>query len=85
MSDVKPRYLKVVALDGMPGLPQEARVGLMKWIDTEVARLSSKQQLGDELWHFREEKCPHCHWYREGYALVRACEVLDEITIADAM
>jgi hypothetical protein len=85
MADVKPRYLKEVALEKMPSLPEEARAGVVAWIDSEVTRVSAKQQPGDELWYFREEKCPNCHWYREGYALIRGCEVVDEITIRDDM
>ncbi len=69
----------------MPTLPEAARAGAMKWIDDEIARVSGKRQSGDELWHFREEKCDHCQWYREGYALIRGCEIVDEITISDDM
>lgn len=85
LSEIKPRYLKVIDLDGEPKLPESARGGAVKWIENEIARVSSKRQPGDELWHFREEKCDHCHWYREGYALIRGCEIVDEITISDDM
>lgn len=47
--------------------------------------MRAKAQPNDELWYFREEKCPGCGWYREGYALIRGCSIIDEITLSDAM
>jgi hypothetical protein len=82
IADIRPKYLSLVDLSG---LPEPAREGVFAWIDTEVARLESKIRTGDELWYFREEKCLGCGWYREGYALVRGCIVVDEATLSDEM
>lgn len=84
LDEVRARYLKDVEPD-LAGVPAEARVGVVEWIDDEVSRLSGQYRPGDELWYFREEKCPGCGWYRSGYALVRGCEVVDEIIISDEM
>lgn len=84
-SDIRERYLAAVRLDDMKTLPEAARQGVIAWIDDEIARLRGKQQAGDELWYFYEEKCPGCGWYREGLALIRGCTVVDEITIRDDM
>ena len=83
--DIERQYLREVNLDAMPTLPPEAREGVMAWIHGEIRRVQGKQRAGDELWYFREEKCPGCHWYREGLALVRGCTVVDEIVISDDM
>jgi hypothetical protein len=80
--DVKNKYLKDVELET---LPEAARPGVVAWVDGEVARVQSRETAGDELWYFREEKCPGCGWYREGFALVRGCTVVDEITLKDDM
>jgi hypothetical protein len=82
LADVKNKYLKDVELKT---LPEAARAGVLAWVDSEVARFQSKETAGDELWYFREEKCPGCGWYREGFALVRGCTVVDEITLKDDM
>jgi hypothetical protein len=81
-SEIKKQYLGDVELET---LPEAARPGVVAWVDREIARVLSKQVAGDELWYFREEKCPGCGWYREGFALVRGCDVIDEITIEDDM
>jgi hypothetical protein len=80
--EIKKKYLKDVELEA---LPEAARPGVVAWVDGEIARVQSKEQAGDELWYFREEKCPDCGWYREGFALVRGCNVIDEITLKDDM
>ncbi len=80
--DIKPRYLKIVDIETVP---EAARPAGIEWIDKEVAKLSAEQKPGDELWYFREDKCSGCHWYREGYVLVRGCEVVDELTLSDVM
>jgi hypothetical protein len=80
--EIKPRYLKVIDIDTVPAA---ARSGVLAWIDDQVRRISEQRVPGDELWHFREEKCTGCHWYREGFALIRDCNVVSEITLADDM
>ncbi|HEX3577927.1 MAG TPA: hypothetical protein VHY33_05115 [Thermoanaerobaculia bacterium] len=66
-------------------VPAAAQAGVVKWIDDEVLRLSAKRLPGDELFYFREEKCDKCHWFREGYVLIRGCDVVDQITLSDDM
>jgi|SRR6185436_10659490 len=80
--EIKKQYLHDVKLQT---LPEAARPGVVAWVDGEIARVQSKEAAGDELWYFREEKCPGCGWYREGFALVRGCRVVDEITLKDDM
>jgi len=80
--EIKKQYLEDVDLET---LPEAARPGVVAWVDGEIARVHSKEKAGDELWYFREEKCPGCGWYREGFALVRGCNVIDEITLKDDM
>jgi hypothetical protein len=84
-SAIRKQYLASVRLDEMKTLPEAARQGVIAWIDGQIDRLKRQQQAGDELWYFNEEKCPRCGWYREGLALVRGCDVVDEITIKDDM
>jgi hypothetical protein len=82
IGDIKTRYLKIVDLQSVP---VAARAGVVEWIDNEVNKLAAQQKAGDQLWYFREEKCPGCHWYREGFALVRGCEIVDTVTLNDDM
>lgn len=82
LDDVKPKYLSMVQI---ASIPDGAQPGVVAWIDEEVTRVRAKAQPQDEVWYFREEKCPGCGWYREGYALVRGCTVVDEITLRDDM
>jgi len=82
LAEIKKTYLEDV---GLETLPEAARPGVVAWVDGEVARLQSKETAGDEVWYFREEKCPGCGWYREGFALVRGCTVIDEVTLKDDM
>jgi hypothetical protein len=83
-AEIKTIYLQHADLEHKK-LPQSARDGVIAWIDNEISKLRAKQEPGDQLWYFREEKCQGCYWYREGLALVRACRVIDEITISDDM
>src|SRR3954453_13954367 len=80
--EIKSRYLKKVDVDSVP---QRARGSVVEWIDKEIARLSMERRAGDELWYLREEKCNNCHWFREGYVLIRGCEIVDEIILSDDM
>jgi|SRR5947199_9741004 len=80
--DIKPQYFKIIDIDNVP---TAARSEVIKLIDREVSRLSALRLPGDELWYFREEKCNGCHLYREGFALIRDCNVVSEITLADDM
>jgi hypothetical protein len=80
--EIKPRYLKTVDIDSLPAV---ARRGVIDWVDKEVARLSAERKTGDEIFYFREEKCANCHWFREGYILIRGCDIVDEITLSDDM
>lgn len=82
LDDVKPRYLSMV---GIETVPAGARAGVEAWVDEEVRRVRAEAQPNDALWYFRVEKCAGCGWYREGYALIRGCAVVDEITLLDAM
>lgn len=82
LEDVKPRYLRMVEIATVPATAQP---GVIAWIDDEIARVRAKAQPHDQVWYFREEKCARCGWYREGYALVRGCTVIDEITLSDDM
>ena len=82
LADVKPKYLSIVEIEA---IPDAAQAGVVAWVDDEVARLRAKAQPHDQVWYFREEKCPGRSWYREGYALARGCTVVDEITLSDDM
>lgn len=82
LGDVKPRYLSIVEMDTVPA---GARGGVEAWVDQEIGRVRAKAQPNDELWYFREEKCSGCGWYRAGYALIRGCVIVDEITLSDDM
>jgi hypothetical protein len=65
------------------GLAAEPRAAMQKWIDGEVANLTSKLQPGDEVWFYREEKC--CGWFREGYVAIRGCAVVAELNTLEDM
>ena len=82
LDEVKPKYLSIVET---ATIPEVAQTGVVAWIDNEIERFRAEAQPNDEVWYFREEKCPGCRWYREGYALVRGCIVVDEITLSDDM
>ncbi len=82
LDEVKAKYLSIIDIGSVPAAAQP---GVVSWIDEEVRRLHEKAQPRDEVWYFREEKCPRCGWYREGYALIRDCMVVDEITLSDDM
>ena len=82
IDDVKPRYLSIVEIDT---LPASARHGVEAWADSEIRRVRTKVQPTDELWYLREEKCSGCGWYRESYALIRGCAIVDEITLREDM
>ncbi len=82
MADVKPRYFSIVEIDT---IPDAAHDGVEAWIDEEIRRVGAKAEPDDELWYFREEKCPGCGWYREGYVLIRGCAIVDEIILSDDM
>jgi hypothetical protein len=81
-AEIKKQYLEDVKLETVP---EAARPGVVAWVDGEISRVHSKERAGDQLWYFREKKCPDCGWYREGFALVRDCSVVDEITLKDDM
>ena len=82
VSEIKPRYLSLVKIET---INEPGRTGVIEWVDREIAKLRQRMLPGDEVWYFREEKCPNCHWYREGYALIRGCRVVEEITLNDDM
>lgn len=82
IDDVKPKYLSIV---DFATLPDASKPGVLEWIDGEVRRIQAEARPGDEVWYFREEKCRGCRWYREGYALIRGCTVVDEVTLSDDM
>jgi len=63
----------------------EPRDALQKWIDDQVADFRRKLAPGDQVWFYREEKCDHCGWYREGYLGVRGCAVVAELNTLEDM
>jgi len=59
-------------------MPPVLRKVIEEWIDAEIAKLKSAMTEGDELWFYRYEKCPGCHWYRSGYVVMHGrCAVFD--------
>lgn len=80
IADVKPKYLSIVDIKTAPAAAKE---GVLQWIDVELRRIENEIRPSDEIWYFREEKCPGCGWYREGYSLIRGCTIVDEITLSD--
>ena len=82
LEGIRDHYLTLVDINSVP---VAARAGVIEWVDKEIARLRAERQEGDEVWYFREEKCSGCKWYREGYALVRGCRIVDDVTLTDDM
>lgn len=67
------------------GLPPEGRAAIANLFDEEFERLAAAETRGDQIWFWREEKCPGCGWYRDGYAAIRDCRVTYRFTASDEM
>ena len=62
-----------------------ARDALQRQLDHEIAQFESKLQPGDQIWFYRERKCDHCTWYREGYLALRECALVGIVLAQEDM
>jgi hypothetical protein len=72
---IRAEYLADVDAAHFPPVQKRA---IEEWIDGEIAKLKSAMRKGDEIWFYRYEKCPGCHWYRSGYVVMHGrCAIFD--------